>query len=480
MSHLVDVLNGVVWSNALIVVIVGAGLYFTVRLGVPQVRHFVTMFRELKESTHSRGGVSSFAALMMSLSARLGTGNIAGVATAVAMGGPGAVFWMWVTAVVGMATAFCEGVLAQLYKQKDGDQFRGGPALYLAKGTGWKPFGIIYAVLITIAYSVFLPGTQSNSIALTFKAAWGVPPIWAMVGVVALLLVIALGGVKRFAAFSKAVVPFAAGLYLLLALVVIAANASQIPGMFSLIFSSAFGGHAIFGGLLGSAIMMGVKRGLYSNEAGQGTAAHAAATANPTHPARQGFVQSFGVFFDTIIICTITAFMMLITNCFNVYDKANNAIVDNLPGVEPGASYPQAAVDSLMPSLGATIMAVIVFFFAFTTLQYYQFASEMNLKELLPGNKIALWALRIIVLAAALYGGLTEATTVWAIGDLGIGIMTWCNIVGLVILVPIVAKVMKDYERQHKAGIANPTFDPLALGIKRADYWEGEVSTTTA
>lgn len=470
MTQIIAWLNAIIWSNVLVVLIVGAGIYFTIRLRVPQIRHFGSMFRELRESTHGPDGVSSFQALMMSLSARLGTGNIAGVATAIALGGPGALFWMWVTAVLGMATAFCEGVLSQIYKEKHGKEMRGGPAFYLSKGTGWAWYGVVYAVIITISYAVFLPGIHSNSISLTVDQAWGVPPVWSVLVIVVLLFVISIGGIKRFATFSKTAVPFMAGAYILLAAIVLIANAQQIPAMFELIFASAFGADSVFGGLLGSAIIWGVKRGLYSNEAGQGTAAHASATANVSHPVRQGLVQSFGVFFDTIIICTLTGVMILITNSYNIVAKDGTEYVEYLPGVDAGAAFSQAAIDSLVPGFGASAMAIIVFFFAFTTLQYYQFASEVNLNKLLPGNVPAIWGLRFVIIAAATYGGLAQATTVWALGDVGIGIMTWCNIIGLIILFPKVSKALDDYEHQRKDGI-EPTFDPEALGIERADYW---------
>lgn len=470
MEQIVSWLDAVVWSNVLVVLIVGAGIFFSIYLKFPQIRHFPTMFKEMRESKADESGTSSLQALLLSLSARLGTGNIAGVATAVGLGGPGALVWMWIVAILGMSTAFCEGVLAQIYKEKHGDEMRGGPAFYLSKGTKWPAHGVIYAVIITLAYSIFLPGTQSNAIAVTVSESWNIQPGWTMAVVAILLFFIAIGGVKRFAKFSQAAVPFAAGIYILLAIIVLAVNAEHIPAMFGIIFSSAFGTNAVFGGLLGSAVIWGVKRGLHSNEAGQGTAAHASATANVKHPVSQGLVQSFGVFFDTIIICTITGLLILVTNSYNVITESGETYVEYLPGVEHGAAYTQAAVDSLVPGLGGTIMTIIVFFFAFTTLQYYQFASEVNLKHLLPGRKWAVWVLRFVIIAAAIYGGLAAADLVWSIGDIGIGIMTWCNIIGLLILAPKVSKALKDYDRQRRDGLS-PEFDPEAVGIDNADFW---------
>lgn len=471
MQSFIDLLNSIIWNQWFIYGIVVVGAFFTIAFGGLQIRNFGAMIRELRESARSTTGIQPVQALLISLSARLGTGNIAGVATAIALGGPGAVVWMWIAAALGMATAFAEGVLAQVYKERHGDEFRGGPGYYLSKGTGWNILGVIYAVCIFLAYTIFIPGTQSNAITQTAYHAWGLP-MWAGgLIVVALMIIISAGGVKRFATFSQAAVPFMAGAYVLAAIVIVLFNLDALPGMFALMFSSAFGQDAAFGGMIGAAIAWGVKRGVYSNEAGEGTAAHAAAAANTSHPAKQGLIQSLGVFIDTMLLCSITAIMVLATNTYNVVDAAGNVVVEYLPGVEPGAAYPQAAVDSLLPGFGNSFVAVIVFFFAFTTLLYYVFASEINAHRLFGQKPYWKWICIAIIAVMSFYGGITESNLVWAMGDVGVGLMTWVNMFGLLVLTPLVRKVLKDYRTQRDQGL-DPVFDPVALGIKNADYWE--------
>ena len=473
MQEIVDAINGVIWNQWFIYGIVAVGAFFTIAFGGLQVRNFGAMVRELRESatTDTGTGIKPLQALLISLSARLGTGNIAGVATAIAMGGPGAVVWMWIAAALGMATAFAEGALAQVYKERKGNEFRGGPGFYLSKGTGKEFLGLIYAVCIFLAYTVFVPGIQVNAITQTAFHAWNIP-LWVVdVVVVALMILISAGGVRRFANFSQAAVPFMAGAYVLAALVLLIANIGEIPHMFGLMFSSAFGQDAVFGGMIGAAISWGVKRGVYSNEAGQGTAAHAAAAANTSHPAKQGLIQSLGVFIDTWILCSTTAFMILVTNSYNVIGADGQTVVEYLPGVQPGAAYPQAAVDSLVPGFGSSFVAIIVFFFAFTTLLYYVFAGEINAHRLFGEKKFLRWVVVGTIAVMSLYGGVAESTLVWAIGDIGVGLMTWVNMIGLVILTPVVRKVIQDYRRQRNAGL-DPVFDPVALGIKNATYWE--------
>ena len=476
MQGVVDFLNGIVWNQWFIFAIVVVGAGFTVAFGFLQVRHFRLMWRELRESARAATGIAPVQALLISLSARLGTGNIAGVATAIAMGGPGAVVWMWIAALLGMATAFAEGTLAQAFKERRGSEYHGGPGFYLSRGTGINGFGVAYAVVITLAFGIFIPGTQSNSITQVFEGAWHIPTWLGSLIVVGLMVLISAGGVKRFATFSDWAVPFAAGIYCLTAVVVLVANAAVIPSMIQLMFASAFGSDAALGGLLGTAVAWGVKRGVYSNEAGEGTAAHAAAAAHTTHPAKQGLIQSLGVFIDTIMLCSATALMMLVTDSYNVVDPDGGFLVEHLPGTPSGAAFPQAAVDSLLPGVGGSLIAVIVFFFAFTTLLYYVFTVEMNLKRLLGDRKVWRWVTIAVISVVALYGGMQKSELVWALGDLGVGLNTWVNMTGLVVLTPVTLKILNDYRKQRKQGL-NPSFDPRRLGIERAVFWEEEVDS---
>lgn len=424
----------------------------------------------------SDAGVSSFQALSIALSGRVGTGNIAGTATAIAMGGPGAVFWMWAIAFIGAGSAFVESTLAQIYKVKQDGQYRGGPAYYIEKGLGIKWFAVVFAVAALLAMSVLMPGIQSNSIALGLENAFGISKTVTGLIVVALIGAIIFGGVKRIATVAQYTVPFMAVGYILVSLVIIAMNITQLPDVFSLIFRSAFGADAAFGGILGSAIAWGVKRGIYSNEAGQGTGPHAAAAAEVSHPAKQGLVQAFSVYIDTLLVCSATAFMILFTGMFNTYGAdGKTPIVENLPGVEAGPGYTQAAVESVIPGFGAGFVAIALFFFAFTTIMAYYYMAETNIAYLTRGrqSKPAMFVLKVVLLGSTFYGAVKTASLAWALGDVGLGLMVWLNLIAIVLLAKPALIALKDYEEQKKQGL-DPVFNSKKLGIKNAEYWEEE------
>ncbi|MBX3687234.1 MAG: alanine:cation symporter family protein, partial [Rhodocyclaceae bacterium] len=369
MNEFVSTLNGVIWSPALIYLCLGAGLYFSVRTRFMQVRGIGEMIRLTFAGKSSPSGVSSFQALTMSLSGRVGTGNIAGVATAITFGGPGAVFWMWMVAFLGASTAYVESTLAQIYKEKDDEgMYRGGPAYYIEKCMGQKWYAWIFALSTAIAMGLLLPGVQANSIASGLQNAWGIAPAVSAAGIVILLGFIIFGGVKRIALFAEIVVPFMALAYILVALVIVFLNIEQVPSMIALIFKSAFGLEAGFGAVLGMAVQWGVKRGVYSNEAGQGSGPHPAAAAEVSHPAKQGYVQAFSVYIDTLFVCSATAFMLLTTGMYNVQGPDGAMIVSGLPGIDAGPGYTQAAVEFMLPGFGSTFVALALFFFAFTTM----------------------------------------------------------------------------------------------------------------
>ncbi|KQP06304.1 sodium:alanine symporter family protein [Pseudorhodoferax sp. Leaf265] len=473
MAEIVSKLNGYVWSPVLIYLCLGVGLYFSIRTRFMQVRGFKEMLRLMFKGEKSPAGVSSFQALAMSLSGRVGTGNIAGVATAITFGGPGAVFWMWMVAFLGASTAYVESTLGQIYKEVDDNgQYRGGPAYYIEKAMGQKWYAWIFAVATVIATGLLLPGVQANSIASGIENAWGVAP-----AVTAGLLAIALGfiifgGVKRIAAFAEVVVPFMALGYILIALVIVAINVGQVPSMIALIFKSAFGLEAGFGAVLGLAVEWGVKRGVYSNEAGQGTGPHPAAAAEVSHPAKQGYVQAFSVYIDTLFVCSATAFMVLSTGMYNVQGPDGAMLVNKLPGMAAGAGYTQAAVESVMPGFGASFVALALTFFAFTTIVAYYYMAETNLSYI---NRKAhkpwmSFVLKIALIVAVVYGTIRSAGVAWDMGDLGVGLMAWLNIIAILILQKPALACLRDYEKQKKEG-KDPIFDPDALGIKNADLW---------
>ena len=328
-SELISGANNLIWSVPLIGLCLLAGLYFTIRTGLLQVRNLPDMIDQLRKGETSPDGTSSFQSLMMSLSGRVGMGNIGGVATAIAFGGPGAVFWMWVSAFLGASTSFIECTLGQIYKEKDPDtgEYRGGPAYYFEKAYKHKApglsifYGILFSIVTILAMSFFLPGVQANGMASAIDSAWGVPTWVTAIGLVILLGFIVIGGVKRIARFAVIVVPVMAILYVIIALVVFFLNFSEIPRVFGLIFGSAFGIQPIFGAIIGLAIKWGVQRGIYSNEAGQGTGPHAAAAAEVSHPAKQGFAQSFSVYIDTLFVCSATAFIIISTGMFNTFEN---------------------------------------------------------------------------------------------------------------------------------------------------------------
>jgi alanine or glycine:cation symporter, AGCS family len=477
MEQFVNWLSGIIWSPALIYLCLGVGLFYSFATRFLQVRHMKDIIPLMFKGGKSDAGISSFQALTLALSGRVGTGNIAGVATAIAFGGPGAVFWMWTIAFLGAGSAFVEAALGQVYKVKQNGQFRGGPAYYIEKGLKMKWYAVLFAIVTVIATGVLLPGVQANSIAASVDNAFGISPAITGAALVIFLAAIIFGGVKRIARVAEFVVPFMAIGYIIVALIIVALNISELPGVLKLIFSSAFGADAAFGGILGAAISWGVKRGIYSNEAGQGTAPHAAAAAEVSHPAKQGIVQAFSVYVDTLFVCSATAFMILITGMYNVAPEGKTQIVNNLGDIEPGPAYTQSAVESVMPGFGAPFVAISLFFFAFTTIMAYYYMAETNLAYI--NQKVKrVWTdyvLKIAILGMVFYGSVKTAGLAWTLGDIGVGSMAWLNIIAILLLTKPALKVLKDYEAQLKDG-KDPVFDPVKLGIKDADFWEQEYS----
>jgi AGCS family alanine or glycine:cation symporter len=488
MQEIVDWLNGIIWSNALIFLCLGAGLFFSILTRFVQVRLFKEMIRLLFASKESERGISSFQALSVSLSGRVGTGNIAGVAAAIGFGGPGAVFWMWVVAFLGASTAYIESALGQIYKEEYEGQYRGGPAFYIEKAMGQKWYAWIFAITTIIACGLLLPGVQSNSIGNAAELAFGGETVVNFLGdnisttkvitaviVVSVLGFIIFGGVKRIAHFTQIVVPFMALGYIVMAIGIIAFHIAELPDILALIFRDAFTPMAG----VGAAIGWGVKRGVYSNEAGQGTGPHAAAASEVQHPAQQGLVQAFSVYIDTLFVCSATAFMILITNQYYVTGvevtesggTLSNDILANSP------AFTQYALESVMGGFGKTFVAVALFFFAFTTLLAYYYIAETNVAYIrrtlrFPGEIIIL---KLALMTSVFYGTIRSADLAWALGDVGVGIMAWLNIIGILILFLMgspALRALKDYERQRKEGVTTYTFNPRELGIRNADFWE--------
>ncbi|MCO4810137.1 MAG: alanine:cation symporter family protein [Gammaproteobacteria bacterium] len=487
-ANLVGTLNGYIWSSALIYLALGAGLFYSILTRFVQVRMFGEMIRLLFSSKESDRGISSFQALAVSLSGRVGTGNIAGVAAAIGFGGPGAVFWMWVVAFLGSATAYIESALGQIYKEVDDGQYRGGPAYYIEKAMGQKWYAWIFAIATIFACGVLLPGVQSNSIGNASDLAIGGETMIGFLGdsvpltklitgtvVVAVLGFIIFGGVKRIAHVTQVIVPFMALGYILMAVGIILYNITELPSIIALIVGDAFTPMAG----VGAAIGWGVKRGIYSNEAGQGSGPHAAAAAEVQHPAQQGLVQSFSVYVDTLFVCSATAFMILLTGAYNVVPESGEVIIQNLPLTTEvnSPAFTQLALESVMGGFGKVFVAIALFFFSFTTLLAYYYIAETNVAYIRRTIHLPwlLTLLKIVTLVSVFYGTIREATLAWAMGDLGVGIMAWLNIIGILILFFMgrpALKALKDYEAQRKAGVKEYTFDPKKLGIKNAGFWE--------
>jgi len=498
MGDIVKAANSIIWSNALIYLLLLSGIYFSFRMRFFQVRLIKDMIRQMVSGSKSTAGVSSFQALSIALSGRVGTGNIAGVATAIFIGGPGAVFWMWAVAFLGSGSAFIESTLGQIYKRKEKGEYRGGPAYYIEKGFKNKSIGKVYAIVFAIATilacGILLPGVQANSIGSSIKNAFAVDSTWIGIALAILLGLIIFGGIKTIANVTQYVVPFMAIAYILVALIIMAMNYDKIPGIFSLIISSAFGANATFGGIIGAMITIGVKRGVYSNEAGQGTGAHAAAAAEVSHPAKQGLVQAFSVYIDTLFVCSATAFMILLTGMYNVKGADGNLIVDNgvyymqdgVKQVEGSSVYTQAAIDKAFTGgqetfhhdyvgTGSYFVAIALFFFAFTTLIAYYYIAETNIAYIAKrkGGPLLMFLLKLAIMASTFLGCVRTATVAWDLGDMGVGIMAWLNVIAIIILQKPALLAFKDYEKQKKAG-KDPVFDPVALGIKDAAFWEHE------
>ncbi len=461
-QELVSVANGILWGKLMVWLLLGTGIFYSVRLGLPQIRHFGHMFKVMFSGrTSAEGGITPFQALCTGLAAQVGTGNLAGVATALVSGGPGAIFWMWITALVGMATIFGEATLAQVFRVKSEDgTYRGGPAYYLEKGLGQKWMGVLFAFSIIVAMAFIFNAVQCNSIAAGLRGAFNLNEVYVAGATIVLTALVIFGGLRRIAHVAEIVVPLMAGLYILGSLVVVVTHFSEIPAVFSLIFKSAFGAKQVAGGVLGHTVAMafryGVSRGLFSNEAGMGSTPNAHATADVKHPARQGFTAMMGVFVDTILICTATAAIILLSG--------------TLDSGKTGVELTQIAVEATLGSWGPTFIAVALMFFAWTSILGNYYYGESNLMYIFPNcSKGGLAIYRVMVLGMLMFGATSSVPFVWELADFFNGIMALLNLIGILLLSGIVVKMMNDYESQIKSGIDDPVIDRKAF----SQYYKG-------
>lgn len=484
-SEFEEFLSGVsdaIWAPMAYVVL-GLGVLYSVATKGVQFRRIPDMLRQLKDSEGGEGGLSSFQALVLALASRVGVGSIAGVATAVSAGGPGALVWMAVTGLVGCTVGYAEATLSQAFKRQVQDEDRrkanediGGMPYYIKYGLKMPKVGAVVAVLGVIGYGFVFPGLQVNTIAASAEHAFNLP-VWVPAILVTVLIgLVILGGTTRVVKVTQGLVPVLAIGYLLLALAVIFINIGSVPAAVVLIFQSAVGVHPVLGGIAGAAVAWGVRRAVFASSNGLGEATFAAAAARTSHPGKQGLVQTFSIYIDVLLICMATGLMMVVSGKYNVSDGAGNYLVNNIPGVPVGANWVQEAIDTLLPGWGAGFVAVAVLLFGFTCLLAYFYVANSNLLYLLDGKKGKGWksTLKVGTMAIVFVGSVVNAKLIWAAGDIGLGLIAWVNLICLALLFPLVRKIYLDYERQRKLGL-DPTFDPKALGIEGADFWEEQI-----
>ena len=465
LNNILSAVNDWMYTYLLLFLLVGTGIYFTIRTRFVQLRLLKESFHVLKEKAGEEIGkkqVSSFQALMISTASRVGTGNIAGIATAIAAGGAGAVFWMWLMAVIGGASAFIESTLAQVYKVKDKEEFRGGPSYYMEKALGKRWLGILFSVLLIICFAYGFNGLQSFNMSSSLEyyipgySDTVYPMLVGLILAVGTAFVI-FGGVHRIGFITSVLVPIMAGAYLLIGLYTVITNITELPKVFSMIFSQAFDFKAFAGGMAGSAVVIGIKRGLFSNEAGMGSAPNASASASVSHPAKQGMVQVLSVFIDTLLICSATAMMLLLSGV-----QGESGVLDGIPFV-------QKAISANVGNWGIHFITLSIFAFAFSSLIGNYYYAESNIL-FIKNNKKLLFIFRITCLLAVFFGAQADFSMMWNIADITMGCMATVNILVILVLGNTAMKVLKDYEKQKKEG-KNPVFKAKDVGIENTECW---------
>lgn len=460
-------INDFMYTYVLIILLVFVGVYFTIRTRGVQLRllkdGLKSLLEKAGEDEQGKKKVSSFQALMISTASRVGTGNIAGIATAIAAGGPGAVFWMWLMAVIGGASAFIESTLAQIYKVKEGGEFRGGPSYYMERALGKRSLGVLFSVLLIICFAYGFNGLQSFNMSSALEyyipnySDSMYPMLVGAILAVATGLVI-WGGVHRIGFISSVIVPIMATAYILIGIVTMIMHAGEIPHVFAVIMENAFDFQAIAGGLAGSAVVIGIKRGLFSNEAGMGSAPNASASADVEHPVKQGLVQAISVFIDTLLICSSTAMMLLVSG------------VEGEAGVLDGIPYVQQAISSNVGQWGIHFITFSIFAFAFSSLIGNYYYAESNIR-FIKNDKKVLFVFRITCIVAIFLGAQADFSLVWNLADITMGCMAIVNIIAIFLLRNIACKALRNYEEQKKAG-KKPVFKAADIGLYNTDVWK--------
>lgn len=468
MTEFIAMLNDYLWSKLIVIFLVAIGLFLTIRFGFLQIKFLPEMVRLLgdgrKNKDKDKKSVSSLQAFMIGMAARIGTGNIAGVATAVALGGPGAVFWMWVIALIGSASAFVESTLAQVYKVKDGDAWRGGPAYYMEKGLGKRKLGIAFSILITLSFGLIFNAVQANTIAASINNEFGINTTMTGIILTVITALIIFGGVHSVAKFSTILVPIKAGAYILLSLWIMIANYHVLPSVFSAIFSEGlFSFKQLFSGVMGAAVLQGIRRGLFSNEAGMGSAPNAAAAADVTHPAKQGFIQALGVIIDTFVICSSTVMIVLVSGVYKTSELT-------------GIPLTQESLRVGLGGFAATFVSISVFLFALSTIMGNYYYGESNISFMKHSKKTILFY-RFGVILMVLFGALYSAELVWSLADIFMGLMVLINLYAITRLSKVAKAVLKDYIVQKKQG-KDPVFHADSIshlpGRETLEAWNEE------
>lgn len=461
----IGTINEYLWSYVLIAMLVSLGFYFSFKGKFLQVRMLGEMIRVLREGkTGGKDTISPFQAFCIGMAARVGTGNITGIALAIAIGGPGSVFWMWVIAIIGAASSFVESTLAQVYKVKDKDGFRGGPSYYMEKGLNKRWMGVLFSVLITLSFGLVFNSVHSNTITIAFENSFGTDRLTVGIIMTIAFAAIIFGGVKRIATMAEYKVTFLAVLYIGVALYIVLTNITKMPEVISLIVKNAFGIHQIVGGGLGAALMQGVKRGLFSNEAGMGSAPNVAATATTSHPVKQGLIQAFGVLTDTFIICTSTAFIILFSNAYKTQELS-------------GVALTQASLSEHIGSWASGSLAIFVFLFGFGSLIGNYYYGETNIR-FLHGSKVWLVLYRIAVMAMIILGSVAKVQFVWDMADLFMGLMVIVNLIAIFMLSKVAYAALNDYIKQRKAGKEPVFYKDSIKGLENIDCWEHSSSAS--
>ncbi len=472
-GDIIGAIDTFVWGPVLVWFCLICGLFFSVAMKFPQIRLFKEMLRCSFGDNKSETGITGFQALTIAIGGRVGTGNITGTASAILFGGPGAIFWMWLMAIICASSAYIESALAQIWKQKAGNEYAGGPSFYMEKGLKAKPVGMFYAIF-SIVFLVIFAGLQSNAFSSVASLSFNISSIAIAVAYTVLLCAVIFGGAKQIAKVAEKAVPFMSILYVAVAIIMLIVNFKQVPSMFAMIISSALNMNAFFGGLVGSAIAWGVKRGIFSNEAGLGTGAWVAGCTDVSHPAKAGLSQAFSVFIS-LLICTATALMILCSGCYNVLSPDGSYLVSNVIG--DSSQFTAMAVDSLVPGVGAVFIAIAMFFFTFTTVMAYSvYLNSINrylFKRDIDGirAKKTMLYINLATVVMAFAGPMISSATIWNLASAMCGIISIVNVGCLVLLYKPGIATLKDYERQIKKGI-DPVFIPENCGITNADVWK--------